>query len=96
MKTKKRIEVTYKKVDGFMPDFETFEDNVIYISDKYGTAIHKCICGCGEKVVTPLSKNMWQYQIDANDKISMQPSVGNYQQPCNTHYIFYKGGANFV
>lgn len=95
MKTLKRIEVTYKKVL-FMPDYEDFEDNVIYISDRYGTAIHKCMCGCGEKVVTPLSDKMWRYQIDKSDRISMQPSVSNYQTPCKSHYIFQKGGANFV
>jgi len=95
MNTKKRVDVIYTKVE-FMPEFEDFEDDVIYISDEYKVSIHKCICGCGEKVVMPLGDGEWVYKIDSSDKISMHPSVGNYQLPCKSHYIFYKGGANFV
>jgi len=95
MKTKIRVDVTYK-ISEFIPEFEEFEDNVIYISDVYGVSVHKCMCGCGSKTVMPLGKGEWKYQIDSNDNISMQPSVGNYQLPCKSHYIFYKGGANFV
>jgi hypothetical protein len=95
MHTKKRVDITYKKVE-FIPEFKEFEDNVIYISDEYGISLHKCICGCGEKVAMPLGAGEWNYKIDSSDNISMHPSVGNYQIPCKSHYIFYKGGANFV
>jgi hypothetical protein len=27
---------------------------VIYISERYATAVHLCCCGCGYEVVTPL------------------------------------------
>ncbi len=93
MKTINRVLVTYKKVE-FMPDI--IQDNVVYISDQYGTAIHNCICGCGTKVAMPIGPGEWNYNIDQNDNLSMSPSVGNYQIPCKSHYIFYKGGANFV
>jgi hypothetical protein len=28
------------------------EDDVLYISIRYRTAVHRCACGCGNKVVT--------------------------------------------
>lgn len=37
----------------YIPD--TIEENIIYISISYSTAIHLCACGCGKEVVTPLS-----------------------------------------
>ena len=95
MKTLKRVEITYKKLHYMTPHSE-IEENVIYITDEYGTSSHKCLCGCGELTVLPLGKGEWSYQIDANDKLFMQPSVGNYQLPCKSHYIITKGGANFV
>lgn len=95
METKKRVDLTYKKVET-MPDLEGFEDNVVYISDKFGVAIHKCMCGCGIQTVMPIGEKGWNYNIDKNDNLSMHPSVGNYQFPCESHYIIYKGGANFV
>lgn len=95
MKTIKQVDVAFEKVE-FMPDFKDFKDNVIYISDEYKTASHKCMCGCGTEVNMPLTDYWWKYQIDSNDRISMQPSVGNYQIPCKSHYIITKGKANFV
>jgi len=32
------------------------KDGVLYISIKYGTAIHKCPCGCGNEIVTPFEE----------------------------------------
>jgi hypothetical protein len=37
---------------GLMPD--KLEEGILYVSAQYGTAIHKCCCGCGEKVVISL------------------------------------------
>jgi hypothetical protein len=36
----------------FIP--KALEDGVLYISTKYRTASHRCCCGCGTKIVTPL------------------------------------------
>ena len=94
MKTIKRVPVTFERVE-FMPAYELFEENVIYISDKFEVSIHRCLCGCGSKTVMPLGKGNWNYSID-NDKLTMSPSVGNYQMPCKSHYIITNGGANFV
>jgi hypothetical protein len=57
---------------------------VLYISDKYQVAIHLCCCGCGEKVVTPLSPAEWQLQLEGRIA-TLQPSIGN-AAPCRSHY----------
>jgi len=44
---KKMVELIPEFVESVPPELE---DGVIYISMIYGTAIHKCCCGCGEKV----------------------------------------------
>jgi hypothetical protein len=65
---------------------EEKEEGFLYISMEYGTAIHKCVCGCGNDVVTPLSPNLgWQLTYDG-ETISLNPSIGNWYFPCKTHY----------
>lgn len=61
------------------------EDRVLYISEKYETAIHKCCCGCGQEVVTPLSPVQWQLRR-AGDKVTLSPSIGNWNFRCRSHY----------
>ena len=95
MKTLKRVEVTFKKLE-YLPYVSDLQENVIYISDTYMVSKHLCLCGCGQLTVMPLGKGQWNYQINTNNKISMQPSVGNFQLPCKSHYIISKGGANFA
>ena len=67
----------------FVP--EEKEDGILYISMEHGTAIHKCVCGCGNDVVTPLSPVGWQLTYDG-EAISLNPSIGNWYFPCQTHY----------
>ncbi len=67
----------------FIPD--DLEDNTIYISMEYATAIHKCSCGCQNKVVTPLSPRDWKLTYDG-ETISLHPSIGNWCFPCRSHY----------
>jgi hypothetical protein len=31
------------------------EQDKIYISKEFGTIVHLCLCGCGEKSVTPIT-----------------------------------------
>lgn len=64
---------------------ERLEDGTLYISQKYGMAIHKCCCGCGEEVVTPLTPAKWQLQIEGG-LISLYPSIGNWSFQCKSHY----------
>jgi len=67
----------------FIPD-NTIE-GTIYISIKYATIVHKCVCGCGSEVVTPLSPTDWQLAFDGVS-ISLYPSIGNWQFECRSHY----------
>lgn len=58
---------------------------VLYISEEYGTAIHKCCCGCGMKVVTSLSPARWQLRREGI-LVTLYPSIGNWDFPCRSHY----------
>lgn len=61
------------------------DDGKLYISRKYSTAVHKCCCGCGQKVVTPLRPTDWQLSV-RGDRVSLWPSIGNWSFPCRSHY----------
>ncbi len=65
------------------------EPGVLYISMDYATAVHSCCCGCGERVVTPFTPTDWRMTFDG-ESISIQPSVGNWNQPCRSHYVIQK------
>lgn len=73
----------------FIP--EQIENGKLYISDEHEIAIHKCCCGCGEEVVTPLSSVDWQYTITSNG-VSLFPSVGNWKYHCQSHYFIRDNG----
>jgi hypothetical protein len=66
-----------------MPD--QIEEGILYISTTYCTAIHKCVCGCGNKVVTPISPVDWQLFFNG-ESITLQPSIGNWGFECKSHY----------
>lgn len=68
----------------FIP--ELLEDGVLYISQTYRTAMHRCCCGCGSEVVTPLSPADWTLEI-INGAVTLRPSVGSWSLPCRSHYI---------
>jgi hypothetical protein len=78
----KRVTITPQFVE-LMPG--QLQEGVLYISEKYCTAIHKCCCGCGQKVVTPLSPAKWQLRRD-EDAVTLYPSIGNWSFPCQSHY----------
>lgn len=64
---------------------DTIENGVVYVSVDYSTAIHKCCCGCGSEIVTPLSPTDWKLAFDG-ETISLYPSIGNWSLPCQSHY----------
>ena len=66
-----------------MPD--ELENGVLYISINYNVAIHKCACGCGKEVVTPIAPEGWKLTYDG-ESISLYPSIGNWSYPCKSHY----------
>ncbi|WP_212750977.1 DUF6527 family protein [Pseudoalteromonas ruthenica] len=68
----------------FVP--ESVQPNTLYVSLEYGTAVHKCCCGCGEEVVTPLSPSDWKLIFDG-ESVSLMPSIGNWSFNCRSHYF---------
>lgn len=67
----------------FIPN--NLDKDTIYISINYSTVVHKCCCGCGKEVVTPLSPTDWELTFDG-DSISLFPSIGNWNFECKSHY----------
>jgi len=68
----------------FIP--EQLEDGVLYISQRYRTATHRCCCGCGSEVVTPLGPADWTFEV-VNGAVTLRPSIGNWSLPCRSHYL---------
>lgn len=66
------------------------EPGVLYVADEYGAAAHLCPCGCGSKIRTPLHPTEWSLEETASGP-TLFPSVGNWQQPCRSHYWIEKG-----
>jgi hypothetical protein len=64
---------------------EAVDEGVLYVSMEYATAIHKCCCGCGNEVVTPLSPVDWSLIYDGT-AITLYPSIGNWGFACQSHY----------
>jgi hypothetical protein len=69
---------------------KTLEDGVLYISRPFGTACHRCCCGCGTKIVTPLRPTEYRL-IDSGGRVSLYPSVGNWNHSCQSHYVIRNG-----
>lgn len=67
----------------FVP--ERLEERTIYVSIPFATAVHRCLCGCGSKVVTPISPAGWSVTFNG-ESISLDPSIGNWNFPCQSHY----------
>ncbi|HKY09689.1 MAG TPA: DUF6527 family protein [Candidatus Binatia bacterium] len=64
---------------------ETLEEGTLYVSLEYRTVIHKCCCGCGQEIVTPLGPTDWKV-ISDGVSVSLNPSIGNWRLPCRSHY----------
>ncbi|HWR38072.1 MAG TPA: DUF6527 family protein [Patescibacteria group bacterium] len=75
-------EIAFKFVE-FIPP--TLEEMIVYISIPYTTAVHKCCCGCGKQVVTPISPTDWKLIFDGKT-VSLDPSIGNWNFKCQSHY----------
>jgi hypothetical protein len=60
-------------------------EGTIYISIAYKTVLHKCCCGCGTQIVTPLSPAEWKLIFDGQT-VTLEPSIGNWSLPCQAHY----------
>ena len=71
----------------FIP--EELEQGTVYVSMRFATASHLCICGCGNKVVTPIRPTDWTLSFDGKT-VSLEPSIGNWSFPCQSHYYIRK------
>ncbi len=60
----------------------------LYISLDYATSSHLCACGCGNRVITPLSPADWILTFDGT--VTLDPSIGNGQMPCRSHYFIHR------
>jgi hypothetical protein len=72
----------------YMP--KELKPGVLYISEAFDIAIHLCPCGCGAKVKTPVGPTEWSVE-ETRSGPSLRPSVGNWQQPCQSHYWITRG-----
>jgi hypothetical protein len=62
------------------------KERTLYVSVPFATAVHNCMCGCGTKIVTPLSPPQWKITFDG-ETVSLWPSVGNSGLACRSHYV---------
>src|SRR5262245_27812894 len=72
----------------FMP--KQLEPGILYVSERFGTAAHLCACGCGAKIRTPLGPTEWTLKETPSGP-SLWPSIGNWQQACQSHYVIQAG-----
>ena len=77
-------------IEALIPQFVVvvparLEEKVLYICEKYKTALHKCCCGCGREVVTPLGPAGWSIQRDGLT-VTLYPSISNFGSTCKSHY----------
>ena len=69
---------------------KTLEDGVLYISRRFSSACHRCCCGFGTKTVTPIRRTEYRL-IDTGGRVSLYPSIGNWNHPCQAHYVIRDG-----
>src|ERR1700692_4241026 len=86
------VVLAYEFVE-FIP--EELKERTLYISVTCCTAVHKCCCGCGREVVTPLSPTAWQLTFDGRT-VSLYPSIGSWSLPCRSHYFITKNKVVWV
>lgn len=78
------------RLTSIIPEFvvhvpDVLAEGVVYVSTTYGTALHLCVCGCGNEVVTPISPTDWQLTHDDDGTITLTPSILN-RFACGSHY----------
>lgn len=78
----RQVTIEHRFVE-FVP--EELDDGILYVTIPYATAVHKCCCGCGHRVVTPLSPTDWELSFNGKT-VSLSPSIGNWSLKCRSHY----------
>jgi hypothetical protein len=77
-----RTTISHEFVDSIP---EHLDDGTVYISIPYAIAVHRCCCGCGHEVITPLHPLQWSLTYNG-ETISLHPSIGNWSFSCRSHY----------
>lgn len=88
-----KIEVLKPEFVEFVPD--ELQPGVLYVSMQFKSVQHLCCCGCGRKVVTPLSPTGWRIEFDGRS-VSLKPSIGNWQKECGSHYFITNNRARWA
>jgi hypothetical protein len=70
------------------------EPETLYVSLKYKNMVHLCFCGCGKKVITPLSPTGWELTFNGRE-VSIYPSIGSWNLPCRSHYWITKNSVEW-
>jgi hypothetical protein len=78
----RRTEVTHQFVEA-IPD--ELAEGIVYVATGPATVLHRCCCGCGSKVATPLGRAGWKLEFDGQT-ISLNPSIDNWKLDCGSHY----------
>lgn len=79
-----KLKIVTPKFVEFVPD--VVEEGILYISIPYYTATHKCACGCGRLVVTPIRPEGWSLTWNG-EAVTLDPSIGSWNLPCKSHYL---------
>ena len=77
----------------YMPT--SLESGILYVAQEFGAAAHLCACGCGVIVRTPLDETEWSLE-ETEEGPSLYPSIGNWQEPCQSHYWIERGRVIWV
>lgn len=84
---KVKIEIRLSQVE-YMP--KVLDSGTLYVSTRFNVAAHLCPCGCGSKIITPLGPCEWTFSQE-NGRPTLDPSIGNWQIPCQSHYWIING-----
>lgn len=80
----KAVTITPQFVEAFP---KPLKEGVLYVSAKHGLAAHLCCCGCKTKIVTKLSPVDWVLTTPKPGVVTLHPSIGNWNHPCQSHYF---------
>jgi hypothetical protein len=86
------MKFTVKRVQ-YMP--RELEAGILYVAEQFDAVAHLCVCGCGAKIRTPLGATEWTLTDDL-DGPTLRPSIGNWQKPCQSHYLITRGAVDWL
>ena len=88
----KIYQIKHQFVDYIPTELDT---GVLYVSIAFTTAIHKCYCGCGREVTTPIAPNGWSLTFNG-ESVSLAPSIGSRNLKCKSHYWIQENNVRWL